>query len=242
MELCWVDTKTSLLYLLLQNRMPQFTWHLVHTTWINDTWFTQPRYMTFSSHSLDTWHSVHTAQIHDIWFTKPGYMTLGSHILDTWHLVYTAQIHDTLFTQARCMMLGSQNPDTWHLVHKTRIHDTWFTQPGYVTLGPHSPDTWHLVHTAQIHDTWFTWSGYMTLGQTNNLSNWYLSLPSLVVSTSRLGQGLVSSMSGQCDWVEYWVMVLAAWFSSGAALLNRHECTRSQVSACLDMTLDVAKM
>ena len=37
-------------------------------------------------------------------------------------------------------------------------------------------------------------------------------------------------------------MMLHAWFPSGAALLSRYECTLSQISACPDITLDVARM
>ena len=35
-------------------------------------------------------------------------------------------------------------------------------------------------------------------------------------------------------------MVLTAWFPSGAALLSHYDCALLQVSACPDMTLDVA--
>ena len=49
----------------------------------------------------------------------------------------------------------------------------------------------------------------------------------------RIGQGLVGSVSGDQ------VMVLAAWFPSGAALWSPHECTPLQVSTRPDMTLDV---
>ena len=37
-------------------------------------------------------------------------------------------------------------------------------------------------------------------------------------------------------------MVLAAWFTSGATLLSRHEYTLSQVGTHPDMSLDVARM
>ena len=49
----------------------------------------------------------------------------------------------------------------------------------------------------------------------------------------------------QCqDNVTKWgmgVMVLAAWFPSGATLLSHHECVLSHVGTCPDMALDVAR-
>ena len=38
----------------------------------------------------------------------------------------------------------------------------------------------------------------------------------------------------------YQVMVLVAWFPSGAALLSPRECTLTQVGTYADMTLNVA--
>ena len=50
------------------------------------------------------------------------------------------------------------------------------------------------------------------------LKNWYLSLPSQVLGIIRIGERLVGSVLGQCDWVGYQVMELTTWFPSGTAL------------------------
>ena len=57
-----------------------------------------------------------------------------------------------------------------------------------------------------------------------DLSNWYLSLASLTLGSNRIGQWLLSSISGQCDWVGYQVMVPVAEFPSGTALQSPYEC------------------
>ena len=50
--------------------------------------------------------------------------------------------------------------------------------------------------------------------QTNDLRNWYLSLPNLARSITKVGHGPVSSVSGLGNLV----MVLVAWFPIAAAL------------------------
>ena len=76
------------------------------------------------------------------------------------------------------------------------------------------------------------------------LKNWYLSLTSQVLDIIRIGQGLVGSMPGECDWVGYQVMVLVAWSPNGAT--SCHKCdichALSQISTHPDMILDIARM
>ena len=61
--------------------------------------------------------------------------------------------------------------------------------------------------------------GIRTLVELNQWhTNWCVSLPSLALGIVRIGQGLVGSVLGQCDWVGYQVLVLVAWFPSGTTL------------------------
>ena len=50
----------------------------------------------------------------------------------------------------------------------------------------------------------------------NDKQIWYMSLPSLASGINRIGQYLVSAISGWCDCMGNQVMVLVAWSSSGA--------------------------
>ena len=84
-------------------------------------------------------------------------------------------------------------------------------------LGTESVEHWSRVWEIVGSNTW--------LSQTNDVSNWYLSLPSHVLGIIRIGHGLVGSVLGWCNWVGYQVMVLMAWFLSRAALQSCYECT-----------------
>ena len=72
------------------------------------------------------------------------------------------------------------------------------------------------------------------------LKNWYLPPPSQVLGIIRYGHGLVGSVLELCDWVEYQVMVLAAWSSAGQHYKVSMSAL-SQVNTCPDMTLNCAR-
>ena len=54
--------------------------------------------------------------------------------------------------------------------------------------------------------------------QSNDLQNWFLLLSNLVVGIIMMGQILVISVSGSCNWVRNRVMMLVAYSPSLAAL------------------------